>query len=106
MEMVLYFGTFSAQNLKMSVIRRIEGRGGKMYSFWAVYSLRMSFCSVPEIFFQSAPCFSATARDIASRIGAVGLMVIDTGTALRVMPSKVVSMSARVGTATPHLPTS
>src|SRR2546428_12754798 len=103
MEMVLYFGTFSAQNLKMSVIRRIEGRGGKMYSFWAMYSLRMSFCSVPEIFFQSAPCFSATARYMASRIGAVELMVMETVTSSRVMRSKMVSISASVSTATPHL---
>ena len=26
-----------------SVTRRIEGLGGKMYSFWAMYSFRMSF---------------------------------------------------------------
>ena len=103
---MLYFGTLSAQNLKMSVISRIEGRGGKMYSFCAMYSLRMSFCSVPEIFFQSAPCFSATARYIARRIGAVELMVIETVTSSRLMPSKIVSMSASVSTATPHLPTS
>src|SRR6202165_480979 len=106
MEIVLYFGTFSAQYLKMSVISRIEGRGGKMYSFWAMYSLRMSFCSVPEIFFQSAPCFSATARYMASRIGAVELMVMEMVTSSRLMPSKTVSMSANVSTATPHLPTS
>src|SRR5207237_1342935 len=36
-----------------------------MYSFCAMYSLRMSFWMVPEIFFQSAPCFSATTRYIA-----------------------------------------
>ena len=29
-----------------------------MYSFCAMYSLSMSFWSVPEILFQSAPCFS------------------------------------------------
>jgi len=28
-----------------------------MYSFCAMYSLRMSFCKVPESFFQSAPLF-------------------------------------------------
>src|SRR5208337_2288722 len=36
-----------------------------MYSFCAMYSLRMSFWMVPEIFFQSAPCFSATTRYMA-----------------------------------------
>ena len=32
----------------VSVTSRMEGRGGKMYSFCAMYSFRMSFCSVPE----------------------------------------------------------
>jgi hypothetical protein len=77
-----------------------------MYSFCAMYSLRMSFCSVPEIFFQSDPCFSATTRYIARRIGAVELIVIETVTFSRSMPSKIVSMSARESTATPHFPTS
>ena len=48
-----------------------------MYSFCAMYSLRMSFCIVPEIFFQSAPCFSATTRYIAKIIDAGELIVID-----------------------------
>src|SRR6266567_2959179 len=47
-----------------------------MYSFCAMYSLRMSFWSVPEIFFQSAPCFSATARYMAQMTAAGELMVI------------------------------
>jgi hypothetical protein len=34
---------FVAQNAKMSVMSRIDGRGGKMYSFCAMNSLRMSF---------------------------------------------------------------
>ncbi len=42
-EMVFHFGTSLAQNEKMSVISRIDGRGGKMYSFWAMNSFRMSF---------------------------------------------------------------
>jgi hypothetical protein len=36
-------GTSLEQKLKMSVMIRIEGRGGKMYSFWAMNSFRMSF---------------------------------------------------------------
>ena len=51
-----------------------------MYSFCAMYSFRMSFCSVPEIFFQSAPCFSATARYIAQITAAGELMVIEVVT--------------------------
>ena len=37
------------------MISRIEGRGGKMYSFCAMYSLRMSFCSVPPTFVPRRP---------------------------------------------------
>ena len=48
-----------------------------MYSFCAMNSLRMSFWIVPESVFQSAPCFSATARYIAKIIGAGELIVID-----------------------------
>ena len=42
-EIVFQRGTSRAQNAKMSVMSRIDGRGGKMYSFWAMNSLRMSF---------------------------------------------------------------
>ena len=61
----------------MSVISRIDWRGGKMYSFCAMNSFRMSFWIVPESFVQSAPCFSATTRYIAKIIGAGELIVID-----------------------------
>src|SRR6185437_10501448 len=49
-----------------------------MYSFCAMYSLRMSFWMVPEIFFQSAPCFSATTRYMAHSTEAGELMVMET----------------------------
>src|ERR1700716_3345972 len=104
--MVFHLGTCSAQNPKMSVMRRIDGRGGKMYSFCAMYSLRMSFCRVPEIFFQSAPCCSATTRYIAHSTEAGELMVIDTVVFSRSMPLNKISMSSRESMATPHLPTS
>ena len=51
-----------------------------MYSFCAMYSFRMSFCSVPESVFQSAPCFSATARYMAQITAAGELMVIEVVT--------------------------
>ena len=51
-----------------------------MYSFCAMYSFKMSFCSVPESLLQSAPCFSATARYMAQITGAGELMVIETVT--------------------------
>ena len=77
-----------------------------MYSFCAMYSFRMSFWIVPEIFFQSAPCFSATARYIVQMIAAGELMVIEVVTPASGILSKSTSMSARELMATPHLPTS
>ena len=88
----------------MSVIRRIDSRGGKMYSFCAMNSLRMSFWIVPDSFFQSAPCFSATTRYIAKIIGAGELIVIDVVMPPSEIPSKSRSMSASDMTLTPHLP--
>ena len=77
-----------------------------MYSFCAMYSFRMSFCSVPESFAQSTPCCSATARYIAQRTEAGELMVIETVTSPSGMPPKRISMSSSELMATPHLPTS
>ena len=105
-EIVFHFGTSPTQNAKMSVMIRIEGRGGKMYSFCAMNSLRMSFWIVPEIVFQSAPCCSATTRYIAKIIAAGELIVIDVVMSARRMPSKRVSMSASDVTFTPHFPVS
>ena len=90
----------------MSVMIRIDGRGGKMYSFWAMNSLRMSFCSVPDRRCQLAPCFSATTRYMAKIIAAGELMVIDVVTSASGIPSNSRSMSASEATLTPHLPTS
>src|SRR5262252_1055914 len=99
--MVFHFGASDAQKAKMSVMIRIDGRGGKMYSFCAMNSLRMSFWIVPEIVFHDAPCFSATARYIAKIIAAGELIVIDVVMPPRSMPSKSVSMSASEMTLTP-----
>ena len=105
-EIVFHFGTSFEQNPKTSVMSRIEGRGGKMYSFCAMNSLRMSFWIVPDSFFQSAPCCSATTRYIAKIIGAGELIVIDVVMSPRAMPSNSRSISASEMTDTPHLPTS
>src|SRR6476659_3074068 len=104
--MVFHLGTCSAQYAKMSVMIRIDGRGGKMYSFWAMNSLRMSFWIVPEIVFQSAPCFSATTKYIAKIIGAGELMVMEVVMSASEMPSNNRSMSASEAMLTPHFPTS
>src|SRR3954465_240723 len=102
MEMGLNFGVWRAPNSTVSVTRRIDGRGGKMYSFCAMYSLSMSFCSVPESFDQAAPCCSATARYIAHKTEAGELIVIDTVTSLSGMPRNRISMSSSDEMLAPH----
>src|SRR5258706_8085203 len=102
MEMGLNRGTCCAEYSMTSVTKRIDGRGGKMYSFCAIYSLRMSFCRVPDTFDQSTHCFSATARYMAHRIGAGELMVIETVTSPSGIPPNRVSMSSREEMETPH----
>ena len=44
----------------MSTISRIDGSGGKIHSFWAMYSLRMSLCTVPRIRSRGTPWMSPT----------------------------------------------
>ena len=105
-EIVFQRGTSFAQNSKMSVMSRIDGRGGKMYSFCAMNSLRMSFWIVPDSVCQLAPCFSATTRYIAKIIGAGELIVIDVVMSASEMPSNSRSMSASDTIETPHFPTS
>src|SRR5918993_6018328 len=104
--MVFHFGTSFAQYENTSVINRIDWRGGKMYSFWAMNSLRMSFWIVPEIFFRSAPCCSATTRYIAKIIDAGELIVIDVVIfgSFNGMPSNSRSMSFSETMLTPHFP--
>src|SRR6266700_2468397 len=104
MEMGLKRGVWRVANSMESVTSRMDWRGGKMYSFCAMYSLRMSFCSVPETRSHATPCCSATARYIAHKMDAGELMVIDTVTSPRGMAAKRVSISSSEEIATPHLP--
>ena len=99
-------GTCLAANSTVSVTSRIDGLGGKMYSFWAMYSFRISFWMVPPILSSEDPCFSAKARYIAQMIAAGALMVIEVVTWSSLMPSNSVSMSASDDTATPQVPNS
>ena len=46
----------------MSVTSRIDGSGGKMYSFCAMYSFRMSVWIVPRSRSRGTPCSSPTHR--------------------------------------------
>jgi len=48
-----------------------------MYVPRAIYSFRISFCIVPEMFFRFAPCLFASATYIQRRIAAVALIVIE-----------------------------
>ena len=61
MLMLFHFGIPALANSTVSVTSRIDGRGGKTNSFWAMNSLRMSFCSVPPSAARSIPRRSATA---------------------------------------------
>jgi len=99
-------GASAAQYSIESTTSRIEGSGGKMYSFWAMYSFRMSFWSVPPTALKGTPCFSATARYIASRMAAGELIVIEVVISPTGIPSNSVSMSASESIATPQWPTS
>ncbi len=99
-------GISRVPNSIVSVTRRSDGSGGKRNSFWATNSLRMSFWSVPSRAARGTPRFSAAAMYIA-QIGAAGeLIVIDVLIRSSGRPSSRTSMSARLLTATPHVPNS
>ncbi len=72
----------------------------------AMYSFRMSFCTVPPSRRGSAPWRLAAATYRASKMAAVALMVIEVETRSRGMPSNRRSMSSRESMATPTRPTS
>ena len=55
----------------------MDGRGGKTNSFWAWYSFRMSFWSVPPSWARAAPAFSPVATYMARSTAAGLLIVID-----------------------------
>jgi len=61
MLIVFHSGMCCVPNAMVSVTSRMDGSGGKMYSFCAWYSFRMSFCSVPRSRAIGTPCFSAAA---------------------------------------------
>src|SRR5438046_8703603 len=87
MEIVFHLGTSCAQYSIESTTSRIDGAGGKMNSFWAMNTLRMSFCSVPPRLEAGTPCFSATAMYMQSRIAAGVVFGIDVVISPSAMPS-------------------
>jgi hypothetical protein len=106
MLIVFQCGTSLAQYANRSVIRRMDGLGGKIYVPRAMYSLRMSFCTVPRSLSGSTPCSLPTAIYIASRIAAGALIVILVETLSSGIPSNSRAISLLVGMLTPTLPTS
>ena len=90
----------------MSVTSRIDGSGGKMNSFCAMYSLRMSVWIVPLSCARGTPCCSPTTRYIASAIAADELIVIEVDTSPIGIPENRISMSSSDANATPSRPTS
>jgi hypothetical protein len=74
-----------AHQAMLSATRRMLGRGGKTNSFWAWYSFRMSFWSVPPRAARSAPQASALATYMARTTAAGELIVIDVVTCSRSM---------------------
>ena len=86
MLIVFQRGTWRVPNSTVSVTSRIDGSGAKMYSFWALYSLRMSFWMVPASRSSGTPCFSALTRYIAQTIAAGLVIVIETVTSPTGMP--------------------
>ena len=104
--MVFQRGTLAVQYAMISVMMRMEGLGGKIQLFWAMYSFKISFWIVPPILSAGIPCFSATTMYMARRIPAGPLMVMEVVTLSKGMPSKMTSISRRLSTATPHRPTS
>src|ERR671915_124785 len=85
----------------MSLKTRMEGSGGKSHSFWAMYSLRMSFWLVPPRASGGTPCFSAATTYIARSTIAGALMVMEVVISPIGMPPKSRSMSSRESTAAP-----
>ena len=76
MLIVFHLGRCCDPNSIVSVTSRIDGAGGKMNSFCAMYSLRMSFWIVPPSWLIGTPCFSAAAMYIAQMMAAGELMVM------------------------------
>ncbi len=82
------------------------GSGPKSHSFCAMYSLKMSVCSVPLRPPRSTPCRSAATRYMQNTGTAGPEMVIDVVTSPSGMSANRVSMSAALSMATPQWPTS
>ena len=106
MLIVFQRGSSRVPHSTVSVTSLSDGAGGKMYSFWAMNSLRMSFWSVPVSWARGTPAFSAATMYIAQIMAAGELIVIEVLISPTGRPSSRISMSARLLTATPQVPNS
>ena len=89
-----------------SPIKRRWGLGGKIHSFCAMYSLRMSVCRVPSRRSHGTPWRSAAARKYPKTTTAGPLIVIDVEMSPSGIESNSASKSSSESVATPHRPTS
>ncbi len=105
-EMVFHLGISFLQYANVSVIRRSDWLGGKMYVPRAMYSFSTSFWMVPFNSPAGTPCSSATSWYSSSNSDAGALIVMDVDTVSSGMPSSSTRMSSTESMATPTLPTS
>src|SRR5258707_15019890 len=106
MLIVFQRGIKRVPNSIVSVTRRSDGSGGKRNSFFAVYSLRILFFSVPPSVARAKPFFSAFTIYIAQIAEAGLLIVIEGVTWSRGRHAQSTPISASEETAPPHLPNS
>jgi hypothetical protein len=85
---------------------RIDGSGGYIHSFCAIYSFKMSFWMVPPSCESGILRFWAEAIYMAKIIAAGALIVIEVVILPSGMSLKRTSISSSESIATPHLPTS
>ena len=77
-----------------------------MYNPRAMYSFKMSFCTVPRKDSLATPCLSAVATYNANRVVAGAFIVIDVETLPKSISENNTSISSSVSIGTPTLPTS
>src|SRR5437763_14044340 len=103
MLIVFQRGIWRVPNSMVSVTKRMDGSGGKRNSFCALYSLRISFCSVPPSLAIGKPRFAALTIYIAQMTEAGLLIVIEVVIVSSRQPAKSISMSEREQRATTHV---
>ena len=104
--MVFQYGIFVSQNSKISVTNFILNLGGYINVPLAIYSLRISFCTVPFNFEILISLSSATTISKANKMIAVEFIVIEIDTLSSGISCNKILISSIVEIGTPTLPTS